>query len=99
MQMIADEAKNILRGTKQFTASLGWVKNFLKRYPEMRELYDYSRTINKTSRVDELKSYRPQLRDLDYYEQEDRESKGEQGEEAGYEDGDGDGDSDGVDRN
>jgi len=53
MQSIADEARKIARNNKNFLASLGWVKNFLKRYPEMRELYQISRLPKNKSRFPE----------------------------------------------
>jgi hypothetical protein len=36
MPQIANYAKRISRGNRNFMGSVGWVKNFMKRYPEMR---------------------------------------------------------------
>lgn len=36
MKMIAEQAKKIAKNTQYFLASDGWVKNFLKRHPDMR---------------------------------------------------------------
>lgn len=59
MQQISDEARKIGR-SQNFLGSLGWVKHFLKRYPEMRDLYTYSR-MHKNKFRDEgyIEMYRP----------------------------------------
>jgi hypothetical protein len=33
MQMISDYAKKVAKNKDLFLASMGWVKNFFKRYP------------------------------------------------------------------
>lgn len=42
MRDIALYAKKICKD-KDFLGSIGWVKNFMKRYPEMRKMYDAAR--------------------------------------------------------
>jgi hypothetical protein len=46
IQKIAEEGKFISK-KNQFMGSHGWAKNFLKRYPEMRQLYDKSKFMSR----------------------------------------------------
>lgn len=36
MQIIGSEARKIAKGNENFLGSIGWVKNFFKRFPKMK---------------------------------------------------------------